>query len=126
MIQYSKMMDIKKLARILTLAWAMGILYGSLFTKTMPGLDFDPMDKVLHFLAYGGLAMGLMFSWNSRGKFFLSLILISAFGGLVEIFQHFISFRHGSLLDQASNVLGALAGTYLGQRFHIQKQDTSL
>jgi VanZ family protein len=75
-------------------------------------------DKLLHFMAYSGLAFcaGLWVPaarWKSRGLFFLLLIaaISSAYGIVDEIHQSFVPGRSPSVWDWAADTLGAFAGT---------------
>ncbi len=72
-------------------------------------------DKLLHFLAYFGLAGLATTALRYRRTIILAAIALIAFGGALEILQMFTG-RDAELLDEA-NTIGVLTGTCAGLLF---------
>lgn len=94
--------------------------------ENLPSFAF--MDKVLHFVAYG--VMGVLFyrayqtlRLKNRRYILILLSMISAslYGISDEIHQYFIPLRNADLLDATADILGAVCGVYLYQRWASQK-----
>ena len=106
------MVRLRRLAGILTLVWAALIVILSL-APAGPGSSFPGADKLMHFLAYAGLA----FLWGasaSHRPWPVILALVITYGGAMELAQGaFTSLRTPSLLDRVANGLGAVAGLLL-------------
>jgi VanZ family protein len=77
---------------------------------------FAYSDKVVHFVLYS-ITCALIFTFLnvSRNQFvrrhalFISVVIASLYGLAMEMLQYFVKTRQFSLLDEASNVLGAIA-----------------
>ena len=86
--------------------------------KEVPSLS--GIDKVLHFLAYGGLGWLVVMSYkNGRGAvavISIAFALSFSYGALIELWQGHLG-REASAADAAANGLGALAGAYVGWRW---------
>ncbi|WP_251975985.1 VanZ family protein [Salinicola avicenniae] len=96
---------------LLTCGWAAAIAWGSLTPADTLPRDL-PWDKLNHFIAYGGLAIGLGLSGCRRGT---ALIAAVAFGAAIEFLQIPVPGRHGGdPADLLANGLGALSGILLG------------
>lgn len=87
------------------------------------GADIAP-DYLLHFFAYGILALAIILGFSGgikylwRGQFsgrhlLLSFLLAAAYGFSDEWHQSFIPGRHASWADIAANSLGALSIAFL-------------
>ena len=72
------------------------------------------LDKLYHFLAYGGL-MVLLVAAMGMERMWRAFLLASLFGFLMELAQATLSaVREPSLLDAAANMTGAgLAGVFM-------------
>jgi VanZ family protein len=72
------------------------------------------LDKVFHFIAYGGLAglAMLTFADAGKGRLALAIVLLAAIG--YEVGQRWAPGRSFGWDDLAANVLGWLLGTALG------------
>jgi VanZ family protein len=66
----------------------------------------DLNDKVSHVLAFGVLAFLAEFSFPHQRSRAAVVILLLAFGVLIEAIQYFIPYRDASLLDLAADALG--------------------
>jgi len=85
--------------------------------------DYWQIDKLYHFSAY--LVMGVLWAralFNGRvGRPAAALLAAAAvitisFGGLVEVYQSFIPYRTGDVLDALANGAGGFAGVVLFSR----------
>ncbi len=67
-----------------------------------------------HFFAYGFLAL-VPVALNPRAVLAGVIIIgLSAYGGAIEIIQHFLPHRFGSWADAGVNFLGAATGAMIG------------
>jgi VanZ family protein len=88
--------------------WLTAISLTSLDSLDLPSVDFA--DKVVHFFMY----FFLTFFWllaipRLNNYLFLLLIIVVAWGGLIEFLQEFfIPTRSGSVLDAVANTFGGL------------------
>jgi VanZ family protein len=98
----------------LALGWitALGIAVGSL-VPSVPQVASGTPDKLLHFLAYAGLAF-LFAGTVSRehwGRVVVGLLLL---GGTIELAQEYLTeSRAGEWGDMAANALGIGAGLFV-------------
>lgn len=104
-----------------TFLLATGIMYlslasGSGLPKTH--IHFEHMDKLVHMVMYGTLAIG--FSWDMQRShvqhtklLVLALILPAAYGGLLELIQPFFPPRTAEWLDFVADFNGAWIGTII-------------
>lgn len=95
----------------LSLGWGMALLIalGSLW-PSVPDVAMAVSDKLLHFVAYAGLAFMFAGVVERRhwGRVLLGLLLFSA---AIELAQEFFTAtRSGEWLDMAANALGIAAG----------------
>ncbi len=79
------------------------------------GVEFTYQDKVLHFVAFGGLEVfiwrALCYSAPERGFRWLavwSCVSTSAIGALLELWQGLLPTRDLEFLDWVADTLGAL------------------
>jgi VanZ family protein len=116
----------KYLRWIITIAYALGILYVS--TRQLSGPQLFPhVDKVIHFVMYGGLAFlcaGALFHTVSIGWRAITIISVSiatVYGIFNEILQMYVPTRSTDIIDALANCAGAVVGAYLAkyvQRTH--------
>lgn len=100
---------------LLSLAWSGVIVYLSFMRPvSAEGIPmFEHQDKLGHFIFYAVLSLSLIKTF-SQEIFTLSPIILGAttafaFGGLIELCQHFFTLdRYGSMMDALANGLGAL------------------
>ena len=78
-----------------------------------PHIELETSDKLLHFLAYFGLAAILAAALGSGRALVYAVAGLVALGGALEIVQGFVG-RDAEWLDEAANTLGAVAGAILG------------
>lgn len=107
----------KRVRWILTSIVAVGILVLSLIPKVPPVMgEFTYADKVGHLLAYFVLGLFLfraMALEHRKQAFFITVACCVAYGGLIEVIQHFVG-REMELLDMTADLLGTLAGAGVG------------
>ncbi len=80
----------------------------------LPAPDMGGSDKLLHFIAYGGMSGGLallMPSWNRR---VLGAVLVTLYGVLLEYLQGLTGYRMFDPADMLANAAGAACGQALG------------
>ena len=103
--------------RMLLVAYLLGIILVSLTPgEFVPSSSQLHMDKVGHFLAYGGLGflIGLTFP-RGNGRF-VAVLAIIGMGFLLEWGQSFVPGREMSLADGLVNTCGVLIGLLLCHR----------
>ena len=98
--------------RLLAWGMALAVLVGSLW-PSMPSVAGGVSDKLLHFLAY--VALALVFTAAFSRRHWLAIALgLAAFGGLIELLQHWLPGRRaGEWLDMAANLGGIVVGLAL-------------
>jgi VanZ family protein len=81
----------------------------------LPEVGFMPTDKLLHGLAFGGLALlcvraARVFLWraSSGPRIWFGIGMASFFGALLEACQYFVPYRSAELLDWVADTVGAL------------------
>jgi VanZ family protein len=95
----------------LALGWAMALVValGSLWPG-MPEAASGVSDKLLHFMAYAGLAF-LFAGTVERRHWAWVIIGLLLFGGSIELAQEYLTAtRGGEWLDMAANAAGVAAG----------------
>lgn len=95
----------------LTLIWLLIILLLSLIP--VQGLPAGyPIDKIVHFVIYGITSIILFKILRKRMSLVKTTVFsigVASFYGLaIELIQHMLPWRKFSLLDEASNFIGAL------------------
>ncbi len=89
-----------------------------LLTPT-PVAIIGPYDKLIHFVAFGFLALGLDMGWPTRRLSLESsfwsdaisktkIIGLAAYGGLTELIQHWVPGRSMSFVDWLADISGIL------------------
>lgn len=72
--------------------------------------NIEHFDKIMHCIAYMGLAVLFCVSVSKAWRIRVGLLVI-AYGGALELLQHFMNLgRSGSWLDMLANVTGAVIG----------------
>lgn len=88
------------------------IAYKSLVPTELSS-DITHFDKILHFVAYFGLA-GLFMAGLPRRSIIMIILSISVLGALIEILQTLMNLgRDGSIMDMMANSLGAICGAII-------------
>ena len=105
------------------LGWA-GVIF---YLSGQPGADIPPLfygeDKLLHALVFGILgffALGAMKTTADGYRPFqpwLAVILVTVYGVLDEIHQHFVPGRSPELYDVMADAAGGMLGVWLSYRF---------
>ena len=71
------------------------------------------LDKVIHFIAFLVLTYLLWSAYKLPRPITSSILLLSLFGLLIELVQHFVPNRIFSLYDFAADIAGIIAGVIL-------------
>jgi VanZ family protein len=103
--------------------YAVGIFVASSMpSNSLPSGSWWHFDKLLHALAYAGLALLVMRAW---GRYWPSVLVVALYGASDELHQLFTPGRSSEVLDVAADLVGALVGaglylliTHLGRRRH--------
>lgn len=74
------------------------------------GASFWHIDKIGHFLAYGGMAILALLSFPVNSSRLAALLGCVALGAFLEWGQSFVPGRDMSLVDGLANTLGVLTG----------------
>jgi VanZ family protein len=80
------------------------------------------MDKIGHFIAYGGMAVLTMLNFNSRVPRMAGIGFGVLLGGILEWGQSFVPGREMSIMDEIANTLGLLAGIII---YHVWGESLS-
>jgi VanZ family protein len=88
------------------------VIWGEL-AASEPKLIENANDKLLHFIAYFGLAAMAAMGFKARRTVILACLGLIVLGGVLEIIQGFIG-RDMSLYDEVANGAGVLAGGLSG------------
>lgn len=89
------------------------IVWGEL-DPSPPSLEAVIWDKLLHFIAYFGLAGIASVALRGDRRVVASTLGLIVLGGVLEILQGFTG-RDPSLFDEIANTLGAVAGALAGR-----------
>ncbi|HWA04848.1 MAG TPA: VanZ family protein [Rhizomicrobium sp.] len=89
------------------------VIWGEL-TPHPPALG-EP-DKVLHFVAYFGLAAIAALALRKRRAIAAAVLALVFLGGMLEVVQGLVG-RDAEWLDEAANTAGAIAGAGLALLF---------
>ncbi|HWZ93274.1 MAG TPA: VanZ family protein [Polyangiaceae bacterium] len=98
-------------------AYVVVIFYtGLIRLAKLPEVGFMPTDKLLHALAFAGLALLLVRATrvllpraSLRRRLSFAVFLASFVGALLEVCQAFVPYRSAELLDWVADTVGALA-----------------
>jgi VanZ family protein len=95
-------------------------------------LEFDPMDKILHFIVFG--ILGILTARGFRNAktrivkenyFSLTLIICIIYGASDEIHQYFVPGRYSSWADWIADVLGVIILVWV-YRLYIDSKNRKL
>lgn len=107
----------KRIRWILSAAVAAGILVLSVLPEMPRAMtEFTYADKVGHLIAYfvlGLLLFRAIAPERRKQAFLITVASCVAYGGLIEVLQHFVG-RQTELLDLTADLIGTLAGAALG------------
>jgi VanZ family protein len=80
----------------------------------LPEVGFVPTDKLLHTLAFGGLALLLIRTARAllpratlQKRLYFAVFLSSLAGALLEVCQSFVPYRSAEFLDWLADTVGA-------------------
>lgn len=92
------------------------VIWGELTPSEPHILDlFGPLnDKLLHFLAYFGLAAMAAAGFKTRKTVLLASLGLIVLGGVLEIVQGFTG-RDMSFYDELANIVGVITGAALAR-----------
>ena len=84
-------------------------------TGVLPKTDVPSADKIVHTIMYFGITLILMLNQTSylreritKRKLYFAFLFSVGFGTLMEIIQHFLPWRAGSIYDFFANILGVV------------------
>ncbi|MFN3207753.1 MAG: VanZ family protein [Roseovarius sp.] len=100
-----------RIARMLTVLLALGILAGTLWPAHTPPVPFTLTDKAIHFGAFALLILPMALADPRRAWRLAPLCIL--FGGIIELVQPSVG-RGAEWLDLAADALGVAAGLALG------------
>jgi len=101
--------------------WAAAILAVSSYPRmALAPSMFPGCDKILHFIEYSILGMGLRY-WSGGGKPLFVLGGVG-FAAVDEFHQKYVPGRHASVFDWAADLAGVLVG-FLIYGFFMKKGD---
>ena len=110
---------LRSLSLLMALTW-MGLLFYLSHQPSLPTPSlFSGQDKIVHVLAYGGLAVMLLgscslraghYSWRQIGA---SVVIASLYGASDELHQSFVPGRSPEIGDWVADTLGALIAVLL-------------
>lgn len=89
------------------------VTWGQLTPASLPE-GVQPGDKILHFIAYFGLAAMAAAAFKGRRPVAWAVLALIGLGGVLELVQGLIG-RDASMLDEIANALGAATGGIVGR-----------
>jgi VanZ family protein len=112
----------ESLKLLVTIVSIVVIMFIVIFSTLIPfrkieGIPF--FDKLCHFTAYAifSFILAVFFRFyttiSNKKLFFSTLIIISLFGGIIEIVQYFLPTRSADFVDFIVNILGGIVGLVL-------------
>ncbi len=105
-------MKIPTFIKPISWVWLIAILYLSLKPNAQMPLDFEYVDKLLHFMAYGLATILTLMAYPNLDKYKL-IALLFTYSFLLEIAQLFAKNRLFELADLAANLTGILLSVLL-------------
>lgn len=83
------------------------------FLKDVSGVpsSWMPNDKVMHVLVF--MVLTLLWQLSFRERTIIGLLAMSAYGGLVELAQHYLTVRTGDWWDWLADICGILLALLL-------------
>ena len=94
--------------RFVLLVYVLLVILMSLVPSS--GFSFWHIDKIGHLIAYGGLAILALLSFDVNSERLAALLGSIVLGALLECGQSFVPGRHMSLIDGIVNSLGVFLG----------------
>ena len=84
-------------------------------TGVLPKTDVPSADKIVHTIMYFGITLILMLNQTSylreqitKRQLYFAFLFSVGFGTLMEVIQHFLPWRSGSVYDFIANTLGVI------------------
>lgn len=84
-------------------------------TGVLPKTDVPSADKIVHTIMYFGITLILMLNQTrylreviSRKQMWFTFLFSVSFGTLMEVIQHFLPWRSGSIYDFIANTIGVI------------------
>ena len=97
------------------LLYVFAVFYGGSVGMAAPGMDFRASDKLLHAAAFAGMHLVILRAvrfelpkWPFRRQNVATLVVVSAVGGLLELYQAALPHRSAEVLDWVADTVGAL------------------
>ena len=97
------------------LVCALVLILSVINTGVLPKTDVPSADKIVHSIMYFGISGILMLNQTrylrekiSRNQMWFAFLFSVGFGTLMEIIQHFLPWRSGSIYDFIANTLGVI------------------
>ncbi len=100
------------------LAYTLVLILSVINIGVLPKTDVPSADKIVHTIMYFGITLTLMLNQTSylhkkitKSQLHFAFLFSIGFGTLMEIIQHFLPWRSGSIYDFIANTLGVIIGT---------------
>ena len=84
-------------------------------TGVLPKTDVPSADKIVHTIMYFGITLILMLNQTRylrevirRKQMWFTFLFSVSFGTLMEVIQHFLPWRSGSIYDFIANTIGVI------------------
>lgn len=84
-------------------------------TGVLPKTDVPSADKIVHTIMYFGITLILMLNQTrylreviSHKQMWFAFLFSVSFGTLMEVIQHFLPWRSGSIYDFIANTIGVI------------------
>ncbi len=97
------------------LVCALVLILSVINTGVLPKTDVPSADKIVHSIMYFGITGILMLNQTSylreeisRKQMWFAFCFSIGYGTLMEIIQHFLPWRSGSIYDFIANTLGVM------------------
>lgn len=75
------------------------------------GVTLPHVDKLVHLLCFVYLTWAFSIAYPHYRSLSYCIVLLGTYGLIIEILQHFLSYRSASILDWLADILGVLAVT---------------
>ena len=112
------------------LVCAIVLILSVINTGVLPKTDVPSADKIVHTIMYFGITLILMLNQTSylreqitKRQLYFAFLFSVGFGTLMEVIQHFLPWRSGSVYDFIANTLGVVLAIILFAIF-TKKQRT--
>jgi len=110
---------LRNLFMLCALGWA-GVIF---YLSSQPGADIPPMfygeDKLIHALVFGILGFFVLGAMKTEANGYrqfqpwLAVIVVTVYGVLDEVHQHFVPGRSPDIYDVMADAAGAMLGVWL-------------